>query len=611
MARTALPRPLLFLLRAGVLLAVAATAVVAAQTEFPYAAGTDAAGRGRAVSDAAGRVLIESPEFPRGLWVDFADEAGQAVAGIQVDYEGRPDSLVVIWAADPSGLRQETLLWTRQRGPFLGLRLKSSESAELPAGLTSIDWQIDPSVQGLSGFDRLVGWEAVGALLRESWRGQDGRMVVRIDDSSIAADVSQAAAIERLVRYMQETHQPVIEPLAETPVFGAAVYQGRNLLSPGVFLRTSWFEDENFEAALREALPRQHKGLTRQAIASLTHLQIRERNIRSLAGVGHLTGLESLDLWQNQIVDVGPLDSLPNLKRLRMSWNQIVDVSPLASLSRLVELALGNNEIADVSPLASLTRLERLYLPDNQIVDLTPLAGLRGLEYLILWQNQVVDVGPLASLTNLETLDLNFNDIPDVSPLAALANLKGLYLSHSKIVDVSPLASLASLEGLNLIATDITDVTPLASLTRLKRLSLGSNEIVDVGPLAGLVNLRALGLNFNQIRDIRPLAANTDLEELKLGDNEIVDVAPLASLINLESLALYRNQIVDLGPLATLKELHSLSLYGNQIQDISPLVANTGLGEGDSVGLWDNPLSDQAINEQIPALQARGVTVHY
>ena len=49
----------------------------------------------------------------------------------------------------------------------------------------------------------------------------------------------------------------------------------------------------------------------------------------------------------------------------------------------------------------------------------------------------------------------------------------------------------------------------------------------------------------------------------------------------------------------------------NQIEDISPLVANTGLGEGDEVNLIDNPLSDQARNEHIPALKARGVTVYY
>ena len=54
-----------------------------------------------------------------------------------------------------------------------------------------------------------------------------------------------------------------------------------------------------------------------------------------------------------------------------------------------------------------------------------------------------------------------------------------------------------------------------------------------------------------------------------------------------------------------------LRLDYNQIEDISPLVANTGLGEGDEVILIDNPLNNQALNEQVPALKSRGVTVYY
>ena len=52
-------------------------------------------------------------------------------------------------------------------------------------------------------------------------------------------------------------------------------------------------------------------------------------------------------------------------------------------------------------------------------------------------------------------------------------------------------------------------------------------------------------------------------------------------------------------------------LKDNQIEDLAPLVANTGLSEGDEVNLTGNPLSDQALNEQIPALEVRGVSVTY
>ena len=88
-------------------------------------------------------------------------------------------------------------------------------------------------------------------------------------------------------------------------------------------------------------------------------------------------------------------------------------------------------------------------------------------------------------------------------------------------------------------------------------------------------------------------------------------MGPLAALTSLQSLILDDNYISDLTPLAALTELDYLDLQLNWIEEIGPLVDNTGLGEGDAVSLEDNPLSDQAIEEQIPALEARGVQVSY
>ena len=59
---------------------------------------------------------------------------------------------------------------------------------------------------------------------------------------------------------------------------------------------------------------------------------------------------------------------------------------------------------------------------------------------------------------------------------------------------------------------------------------------------------------------------------------------------------------------STRTNLKRLFLERNSIRDISSLIANTGL---DRVQLKGNPLSDEAINEQIPALRARGVSVTY
>ena len=65
----------------------------------------------------------------------------------------------------------------------------------------------------------------------------------------------------------------------------------------------------------------------------------------------------------------------------------------------------------------------------------------------------------------------------------------------------------------------------------------------------------------------------------------------------------------DIGALEYLVNLSDLYVRYNQVSDLSALVANDGIGSGDTVGLTSNPLSQTAIDVQIPALEARGVTV--
>ena len=99
-----------------------------------FFAGVDSTGRAQAQSNADGYVLIESPEYPRGLWLRLVDSSGLALAGLQVDYRGLPDSLVALHCVDPAGKVRETLLWSRPSGNALPLTLKAREPAEeLPA----------------------------------------------------------------------------------------------------------------------------------------------------------------------------------------------------------------------------------------------------------------------------------------------------------------------------------------------------------------------------------------------------------------------------------------------------------------------------------------------
>ena len=517
------------ILRYGILLALSLGASAAtAQTELFFATGVDSTGRALAQSNADGHVLIESPQYPHGLWLHLANEAGDALTGIRVEYQGRPDSLVAIRCVDPVGEVQETLVWTRADGTLLRLMLKPKEAADLPAGLVSIDWQIDTSAEFLLEpvETRLIGREAVAAFLRKRWHDQTGRLAMQLDTSTLAVRVDHPEDIETLVAHLKQMHRPAAISLEEKTALHAQVFRGGFAsLRESVILYPPLFADANLESMVRKALGRSYGPLTPKVVASLTKLRSNRRGIDSLVGLEHLTALQRLELEYNRITDLTPLSQLKNLE--------------------LLNLSLRFNQIADLTPLSQLKNLNWLFLNSNQIVDLTPLNQLKNLNSLGLDRNQIADLTPLGQLTNLYSLRLDVNQI--------------------------------------------VDLTPLNQLKNLRTLSLDRNQIADLTPLSQLKNLELLNLRFNQI----------------------VDLTPLNQLKNLRTLSLRFNQIVDIPPLNQLNNLQNLSLSNNQIKDLTPLVASTSIGEGDSVDLRGNPLSAQSRNEHIPALQARGVTVHY
>jgi len=121
-----------------------------------------------------------------------------------------------------------------------------------------------------------------------------------------------------------------------------------------------------------------------------------------------------------------------------------------------------------------------------------------------------------------------------------------------------------------------------------------------------LTSLRAEQMD---IADLTGLEYATGLTQLYLWGNQISDLSPLAGLANLTTLLLSSNQISDISALVGLTELVQLSLSFNEISDIKPLVDNPGLSHGDTVYLWNNPLSPASINIYIEQLRERGVIV--
>ena len=343
------------ILRSGMLLALASAAT--AQTELFFATGVDSTGQALAQSNADGHVLIESPQYPRGLWLHLVDEAGDALAGLQVEYQGRPDSLVAIRCVDPAGGVQETLVWTRPEGTPLSLMLKPTGLTDLPPGLVAIDWRIDPTAGALlepMAETRRINWEEVAAFLQERGQGQAGRVAVQIESSTTstiwAVEVDHPEAIETLLIHLQQTYQPAGISLGERTDLYVQVFREGFALHEGVILYLPLFADANLEREVRETLGRPQGRLTSEDVAFLTKLSASRKNIHNLAGIKHLTALRWLYLSNNQIVDITPLNQLNNLPYLSLSSNRIEDLTPLIAntgLSEGDEVFLEGNPLSD------------------------------------------------------------------------------------------------------------------------------------------------------------------------------------------------------------------------------------------------------------------------
>ena len=83
------------------------------------------------------------------------------------------------------------------------------------------------------------------------------------------------------------------------------------------------------------------------------------------------------------------------------------------------------------------------------------------------------------------------------------------------------------------------------------------------------------------------------------------------NLVSLTGLDASSRGITNLEGLQNCTNLTDLNLSGNQFTDLQGLLDSTALNAGDTVTVTGNPLSSLACVVQIPALEARGVTVEY
>lgn len=222
----------------------------------------------------------------------------------------------------------------------------------------------------------------------------------------------------------------------------------------------------------------------------------------------------------------------------------------------------------------------------------------------------ITNLSGLEHLTSVHTLSLANNFVTDLAPISGLTTLTELHLSNNLVTDLTPISGLTSLTKLYLTRNIISSIEPLAQLTGLDTLRLSMNPIQDFSPLGALTRLRVLAIMETPgLGEMTWLSALTELQELHLGWAPITSIQGVASIPNLRVLWLSNVELYDISPLANLARLRTLYIDRNEISDLAPLVANKGIGAGDHIRVFANPLNRWEACPQIRILRERGARV--
>ena len=330
-------------------------------------------------------------------------------------------------------------------------------------------------------------------------------------------------------------------------------------------------------------------------------------DVLELTGLQYAVNLERLDLRGNRVADIGPLAHLHRLRLIELDDNDVADISPLianAGSGPGDQVFLSGNPLSSASVGESIPALREKgvfvsYRDDHggSIRSATALAfpgqvagGIdqdRDTDYFRFDVSTAADVaifttggdtrGELVSGTGASLASgtdggafENFLIRRNLQPgpyYVRVAGARGPYTIH---VSDGAEVSFASRSLRSRVAQVLGDAAG------------GGITSTELATLTGTVDARS-----RAIRDLGGLEFAVNLTGLRLSGNRLENLAPLSSLVSLVELDLERIGATD----------------------VAALLANPGLGAGDRLFLAGNPLSDDAVNVGIPALERRGVFV--
>lgn len=206
---------------------------------------------------------------------------------------------------------------------------------------------------------------------------------------------------------------------------------------------------------------------------SLKHLTLNQCQIKDLAFLHALTGLESLNIARNPIVDLSPIQTLKNIEKLDLSGIDFTGKEELISDMKLKELRLSDCNITKIDFLQNQKDIIALDLSENPVRDLNPL---------IEWMELYSDAAK-------ESIELNISGISlDTTDFLKSINFKRLSVKNCGLTDIEFLSSCKNLQYLDISDNQLfdSDIVPLLHMPQLREVCAKGNQITEGYILYGI-----------------------------------------------------------------------------------------------------------------------------
>ena len=151
----------------------------------------------------------------------------------------------------------------------------------------------------------------------------------------------------------------------------------------------------------------------------LTEVMFKGCGLKNLKRFLMLPNLVSLDVSDNEILDISDLSKFNGLKELSLANNSIHDLMPINNLKGNIKLNISGIKLdEDILRLLSIMQFEELYVANCDLSSLDFLAGHKEIKRLDISNNSISDIGILKMYRKeLIYLNIALNPIEDLSPL--------------------------------------------------------------------------------------------------------------------------------------------------------------------------------------------------